>query len=266
MHLRHKTADIEPDAASNSIAEADHRIANHLAMLASYVRLKGAGFTRRDQAPDANDVQCLIRMIVAQIYAISDLHRILSVEGNPDTLNLSASLSKMCDAMNTSVASEYKIVQTFEKDCDVALQSILPVTQICAEIITNALKHGCHSDGPVDIRVACHKSSAGTIIVEISDSGPGLSDKSAETRKDGLGIRLIDTLIQQVDGRIEYLSTSQGLTVRLALPAALEKSANRTGSLKPGRQGHSTVEHCRHREGNDPFWPGCQLNDSYVDD
>lgn len=223
MNLKYETIDLEPDATSNSIAEADHRIANHLTMLASYVRLKGAGFAQRDEPLDANDVQSLTRMIVAQIDAISDLHRILSVEENSDTLNLSASLSRMCDAMNISVASEIKIAQTLEKDCEVASQSILPVTQICAEIITNALKHRCNSEGPGDIRVACRKSSAGAVIVEISDSGPGLSDKSAETRKDGLGTRLIDALIQQVDGRIEYLSTSQGLTVRVTLPAAWKR-------------------------------------------
>jgi len=241
MNLKHETTDIEPEAISNSIAEADHRIANHLAMLASYVRLKGAAMAQRDEPLDAQDVQSLTRMIVAQIDAISDLHRILSVKANSDTLNLSASLSRMCDAMNTGVASEIEIVQTLEKDCEVASQSILPVTQICAEVITNALKHGCNSDGPATIRVACRKNTAGAVIVEISDSGPGLSDRSVDTEKDGLGIRLIDALIQQVDGRIDYVSTSQGLTVRLALPAAVETSANRTGILKPSRQDHARV-------------------------
>jgi len=75
MNLKHETTDIEPEAISNSIAEADHRIANHLAMLASYVRLKGAAMAQRDEPLDAQDVQSLTRIIVAQIDAISDLHR-----------------------------------------------------------------------------------------------------------------------------------------------------------------------------------------------
>ncbi len=245
MNLKHETTDHESGAISKSIAEADHRIANHLTMLASYVRLKGAGIAQRDELLDAHDVQILIRTIVAQIDAISDLHRFLSVKEDADTLNLSASLSTMCDAMNSSVASEIKIIQTLGKDCEIALQSILPVTQICAEIITNALKHGCKFDGQGDIRVACRKSSAGAVIVEISDSGPGLSDKSVETRKDGLGIRLIDALIQQVDGRIEYLSTSQGLTVRVTLPAVRETAGARTNTLTPNRQDHSAVAQLR---------------------
>ncbi len=241
MKLNHNTMGLQAETNSNCIAEADHRIANHLAMLSSYVRLKGAGTFQSDQPPDADDVRCLIRLIVAQIDAISDLHRILSVEGNPNTLNLSYSLSRMCDAMNASVASETKIVQTLEKGCEVASRSVLPVTQVCAEIITNALKHGRNSDGPGNIRVACRKSSGGTVIVEISDNGPGLSDRSAETRKDGLGNCLVDALIEQVDGRIDYLSTSQGLTVRVTLPAAREIAASRTGSLKQNRQDHSSV-------------------------
>ncbi len=236
MNLKHETTDLELEAISNSIAEADHRIANHLAMLASYVRLKGAGIVRSDQPPNTIDVRCLIRLIVAQIDAISDLHRILSVEGNPNTLNLSDSLSKMCDAMNTSVASEIKIVQSLNKNCEVASHSILPATQICAEIITNALKHGRNFDGSATIRVACRKSSAGAVIFEISDTGPGLSGMAPETRTDGLGNGLIGALIQQVDGRIEYLSTSQGLTVRVTLPAALETAGSRTDALRSAQR------------------------------
>ncbi len=49
--------------------------------------------------------------------------------------------------------------------------------------------------------------------------------------------RLIDVLIQQVDGSIEYLSTSQGLTVRVELPAALQKTLIRTAS----RPTHSSL-------------------------
>lgn len=238
MNLKYETTDPVAEAISNRIAEADHRIANHLTMLASYVRLKGAEIARRDEPLDANDVQSLIRMIVAQIDAISDLHRILSVEENSETLNLSASLSRMCDAMNSSVTGEIKIVQALEKDCEAASQSILPVMQICAEIITNAVKHGCNSDGPGDIRVACGKGSDGAVTIEISDSGPGLSERSIKSRKEGLGIRLIDALIQQVEGRIEYLSTSQGLTVRLTLPAALETVGGRTSTLTAKPQDH----------------------------
>ena len=228
LSLENQTIESEANAVSNNMAEADHRIANHLAMLSSYVRLKAGRLIECDAVPTAEDVRCLTGLIVAQIDAISDLHRILADQGNPDTLDLSVPLSSICKAMQAGLADEINIVIQFEKDCEVALQSILPITQIFAELVTNAIKHGCDSEGQGTIKVSCCKSSSGTVIVEVSDSGSGLPDTSLAPKQGGLGLRLIDALIQQVDGSIEYLSTSQGLTVRVELPAALQPALTRT--------------------------------------
>jgi two-component sensor histidine kinase len=219
MRLKHEIFEPDVETMSNNMAEADHRIANHLAMLSGYVRLRGARLVEGGKAPSAEDVRCLTRLIVAQIDAISDLHRLLSDQGHPDTLDLSVPLLRICTAMQAGVAGEIAIVASLDKGCDLPLKAILPITQICAEIITNAIKHGCTCTGQGTIRVACRKGSGGTVIVEVSDTGPGLPDTSQSIRKDGLGLRLIDALIRQVDGRIDYGSTSQGMTVRVELPA-----------------------------------------------
>ncbi len=229
MGFKQSLVDVAADTLSHNMAEADHRIANHLAMLSSYVRLKGGRIVQSKIPPAADDVRELTRMIVAQIDAISVLHRILSEKGNPSTMDLSVPLSRICRAMQTGVAGEAEILMTLEKNCDVAVKSIFPVTQICAEIITNALKHACNSDRKSRIRVSCRKSLIGTVFVEVSDSGPGLSDTSQAAKGEGLGVRLIESLIRQVDGSINYHSTSQGLKVQLELPAALMNSAPRLG-------------------------------------
>ncbi len=237
MSLKNHTIEPEPNAVSNNLAEADHRIANHLAMLSSYVRLRSDRLVERDAVPNAEDVRCLSRLIVAQIDAISDLHRILAVQGNPDTLDLSVPLSSICKAMQAGVADEINIVMHLEKDCALALEAILPATQIFTELVTNAIKHGCDSEGQGDIKVSCCKSSSETVVVEVSDSGSGLSDPSPTPDGDGLGLRLIDALIRQVEGSIQYLSTAQGLTVRVELPAALQPTSAQTA----GRPEHSDL-------------------------
>lgn len=218
--MKHAIAELVAEPTLGNI-ESDHRIANHLAMLASYVRLKGSELARRETPPDTSDIGYLIRGIVAQMDAISDLHRILSAQGTPNAMDLSVPLSRICAAMQTGVAGEVNIVGSFENGCELAPRAILPVTQICAEVITNAIKHGCNSDGQGNIRVSCGKTSAGTILVEISDNGQGQTCNRHAIGANGLGLRLIDALVQQVDGRMEYLSSAQGLTVRLRLPAAL---------------------------------------------
>ncbi len=227
MGFKQSLVDVAADTLSHNMAEADHRIANNLAMLSSYVRLKAGRVFQSEAVPDVKDVRGLFRMIVTQIDAISVLHRILSEKGNPGTLDLSVPLSSICRTMQASVAGEARIIVTLEKDCDVALKSILPITQVCAEIITNALKHGSDLNGKSTIRVSCRKSLKGTVLIEISDTGPGLCVMAQAAKGEGLGVRLINTLIRQVEGTITYQSTSQGLTVQLELPAAITSIAGR---------------------------------------
>ncbi len=95
------------------------------------------------------------------------------------------------------------------------------------------MKHYAGLDVSLETTAVCVLDVDGEVVCETS--------VESHARKDGFGIRLIDELIQQVDGRIEYLSTSQGLTVRVTLPAVLETAGSRTGTLKQNRQNHSSV-------------------------
>ncbi len=135
--------------------------------------------------------------------------------------DLSIPLTKICDAMRASSLGKINIHHSFERDCELPLQSIVVVSQICMKILRNAVKYGCNSNGEGNIRVTCGKSLTGTIIIEISDSGSGLSEKIRISQNLDRGPDLIETLIRKAKGSIEYLSTSKGLTVRLEFPDAL---------------------------------------------
>ncbi len=135
--------------------------------------------------------------------------------------DLSIPLTKICDAMRASSLDEINIHHSFERDCKLPLHSIVLVSQICTKILRNAVKYGCNSKDEGNIRVTCGKSLSGTIIIEVSDCGFGLSDKMRANQHVDRGPDLIETLIRKAKGSIEYLSTSQGLTVRLEFPDAL---------------------------------------------
>jgi hypothetical protein len=59
------------------------------------------------------------------------------------------------------------------------------------------------------------------VSVEIRDNGPGLSLLQAAKATEGLGFRLVQALVRQVSGTVEYLSSDMGLTVCLTLPHAI---------------------------------------------
>lgn len=201
------------------MAEADHRIANHLAMLASYVRLKGAELVRHRPGAESRDVALLLQAICVQINAISSLHRILSTDGTQRTAELGEHLGRICAALRSGVSGDVEIVEAFGADCVLPLRDVLPVAQIVTEIVTNALKHGCPQDAPARVLISCRREAGGTIRVEVADNGPGLPPGAGGVGR-GLGARLIGALVAQVQGRVEYLAGPRGLTVRLILGAA----------------------------------------------
>jgi len=81
---------------------------------------------------------------------------------------------------------------------------VMPLGLIINELVTNAAKYGARA-------VLVEVSGAGAgVRVEVSDNGPGLpNDFDPETSK-GLGMRLIQLLIKQHNGALEYGSSRQG--------------------------------------------------------
>ncbi|MCZ0814285.1 MAG: sensor histidine kinase [Pseudomonadota bacterium] len=208
---------IDRDAQSNAsqVTEANHRIANHLALLACHVRLKGAELVRRDPPPKLADLSLLLDAIGAQITAISQLHRLLSSEGTESSADLSHHLGMICSALGSGVSGDVVIVESLASDCTIAPQHLLPTAQIVTEVMTNAIKYGRRPGRSGRIVVCCSKDASGTVLVEILDNGPGLP---ANGLGSGFGYRLVQALVGQIDGAIEYRSTNQGLTVCLSLP------------------------------------------------
>ncbi|WOI52196.1 sensor histidine kinase [Parvularcula sp. LCG005] len=210
------TGDVHPNGFQQ--AEADHRIANHLSMLASYVRLTGGELARRDPGPDVKDLSRLLEAIVAQITVISQLHRLLSSEGMQSSVDLGHHLGLVCSALGSGLAGEIVIVRRLAEDCRLAPHRLLPTAQIVAEIITNAIKFSGRPSQSCRIEVSCSRDAGGTVRVEINDNGPGLPTATSGKATSGTGSRVVRGLVDQIGGTIDYRSTNQGLSVGLSIP------------------------------------------------
>ena len=211
----------EKGAAANftRMAESDHRIANHLALLSGYFRLKSAELTRRTTVPDATDIALLLAAVGVQINAIAHLHRLLCVDETRGSADLTDHLRKICAALRSAVSRDVVITETFETGCALPMNKIIPTAQIFTEVITNAIKHGCPSGASSQIEVSCTKDAQGTITLDVKDNGPGLHSDDRSTDVGGLGFLLVKGLAAQIGGTVTYLSEEQGLKARLTIEA-----------------------------------------------
>ena len=209
------------------IAEADHRIANHLALLAGHVRLKAAELAKRPEASGCDAIQLLLLGVQAEISAVARLHRKLSGRNAQAPSDLAHELHEVCAPFRSGLSGDVVVVEDFEPGCAVTADQVLPVTQIITEVITNALKHAC-GNGRAGLLVArLRKGGPGAAVIEIIDHGPGFPSTFDPAKGGGLGFRVVRALAVQLDATASFSSTADGVRFRLALPLARNEEPGR---------------------------------------
>jgi two-component sensor histidine kinase len=200
--------------------EADHRIANHLALLAGYVRLQEASVTKQLDDPNSVSVGLSLKSVGIQIEAIARLHRLLAFERNRVSSDLGAHLHEICTSFTSGYLGAIHLIEDFEPGCGVRPENVLPLTQIVAEVVVNAIKHAGSDGAPAVIVARCAKDGEGALVIEITDKGPGLPATFDPETGGGLGFCLIRGLAKKLDAHIAFKPTTTGVCFQLTLPSA----------------------------------------------
>lgn len=198
------------------LEEADHRIANHLASLAGYVRLKAADLFDQDTGLDRTATHLLLDGIGAQIQAIAQLHRSLSVNSTLSETDLNAHLHELCAPLTLGFYA-IDLVEDFGPGCVVAPGEVLALSQIVSEVITNAVKYAEPVGKRGAVLVRSRRNPEGGVQIEVIDNGPGLPEAFDPQSDGGLGLRLVRGLARQIGARVAFESSPLGLRFSLTL-------------------------------------------------
>ena len=195
--------------------EADHRIANHLAMLAGLAQLEAAKLRQGPEAYSRGEVAQILERLRAQVLATADLHRALALRPGQN-IHLSEHLRRVTGIIALACGGRILLHQELADDCAVSPEAVLPLGQIVSEAMTNAVKHARPHGDLVRLVVRCWRDDLGTICVEVADNGCGLAPDPATSG--GLGLRLIRQLARKAGGAAEFHSGDDGLRVLVRLP------------------------------------------------
>lgn len=198
-------------------SETDHRIANHLAMLSAYVRMKGADLAKGAAAGDSS-LLLFAQSVRVQIDAVARLHRLLISHDANAPVELPTLLHEVCAPFATGLDPGFVLVEDFGAGCAARADQILPVGQLIGEAIVNAAKHAHSDPGGGLLVVRCRRGETGRVHIEVVDSGPGLPPTFDPDRDGGFGFRLMRGLSRQLGASLDFGSEGAGLRVRLTLP------------------------------------------------
>jgi two-component sensor histidine kinase len=212
------------------LSEANHRIANNLAVLLSTVQMKSANLAKGPHLIQRDHARELLHDIASKITSVSHLHRHLSAR--PDVPDLDAGNflieSSVAIIASLDLMGRVGIVQRLSTQCRVRPEQAQQLGLILSEIVMNSVKYAHPSGVQTQIHVDCSPTQNGGIAIEIGDDGVGLPEGFNPETDGGMGFRLIRALAKGLGAQLKIETDSLGLSFCLKLPpqATFRPAAN----------------------------------------
>jgi len=207
-------------AESAVVGEADHRVANHLALLANLIQAQAGQVAQGPQIYSRTEVQAILREVAGKVVGIGQLHRRLISLPPGQAIDLVDYLIESSQALIKALSLEGRIgiVHRLTERCAATADLVQTIALILGEIMMNAIKHAHPTGLPVEIAILCHCNAQGRIAVEIGDDGVGLPETFDTRTGGGIGFRLIRQLAGSICADLDIASDSLGTRFLLTLP------------------------------------------------
>jgi len=187
------------------VKEIHHRVKNNLQIVMSLLNTQAAFL-------DDKDALNAIRESRYRMQAISLIHQKLYQSENMALINMDAYIRELVDYLKDGFVNISRI--RFEMEVEpvkLDVSQSVPIGLILNEAITNAIKYAFTDNGI--IRISLKQIIPGRLTLTIADNGIGLPQGGDDpTRKRSMGMMLMNTLAEQLDGTLNIQSRN-GLTI-----------------------------------------------------
>lgn len=126
--------------------------------------------------------------------------------------NLTSYLFRSYTALANSIQFEVEAENVF-----LGIDVAAPCGLIINELVSNALKHAFPKGQGGVIRIALHRESENLFQLTVRDTGIGFPAELDFTNTNSLGLQLVNTLVNQLDGSIE-LTRQPGTEFKILFP------------------------------------------------
>lgn len=207
--LQEKEAEIQQK--NFLLREVDHRVRNSLALISSMLQL---------QARSTLDPNVRQQFIEAsrRVVTVGHVHQRLYQTGELRALDFGDYLRALTSDLSESAGPDSNkrlILETTPATLNA--DAVIPLGLIVNELVTNAFKHGDRQTSPLTVNVSFAQSDAGMRLT-VQDDGPGLPQDFDPKKSSGLGMRLVNGLILQLSGKLEFESGESGTRFTIVMP------------------------------------------------
>lgn len=185
------------------LKEIHHRVKNNLQIINSLIRLQSNFMNAKNFKEKLVETENRIRsmaLIHEKLYKTGNLAS-LSVRNYIEELAIN--ILESYENHNVNIKLKFDL-----EDREYGIDTLIPLGLIINEVLSNSIKHAFYERAEGNIWISIH--SNGTIShMKIKDDGIGADLTFDELKEDSLGLELIDSLTDQLDGKLD-LNTETG--------------------------------------------------------
>ncbi len=178
------------------LKEVHHRVKNNMQVISSILNLQSSYVT--DEYALA-----LLKESQNRIKTMAYIHESLYQNKTFSSINFSEYVSTLANNIlhSYSTGQKVKLVLDIQKII-LNLDTSIPAGLIINELVTNCFKHAFNKDSNGIILINLHAES-NTVRLEVSDNGKGFPKEIDFKNTNSLGLQLVNTLVEQLNGTIE---------------------------------------------------------------
>jgi PAS domain S-box-containing protein len=195
--------------------EIHHRIKNNLQVISSLLDLQAEKFS------DEKVIEAF-RESQNRVISMALIHEELYEGEGTDTLNFSEYIKKLADNLFKTYRLSGKNIHLYmdmEEKTFINMDTAVPLGIIVNELVSNSLKHAFSGRDRGEIRIKLHRDENGefinreesksevskstSFVLIVSDNGIGIPEDLNIEDLDSLGLQLVSSLIDQLDGELE---------------------------------------------------------------
>ena len=213
--VKERTAEIMTQNNEKTVLlqEIHHRVKNNLQIINSL-------FSIQSFYTDNEEIKLLFKESQNRILSMSKIHKTLYESKDFAQVNIKEYISELVSDIKESYAvNRCDLDLNIDKEIAIGLDQLIPFALITNEIISNSFKYAFVETENNVITVNIEQTIDKKTSIFISDNGQGLPDSFDWENPTSMGVDLIKTLTEQLDGNIDLNSSNQGTSYLLTFIA-----------------------------------------------
>jgi PAS domain S-box-containing protein len=194
------------------LQEVHHRVKNNLQVITSLINIQIRGF-------EEGSSRAALRQCQSRLETMAEIHEMLYQSDDyaqvPFAKYAKDLTTRVLSASGTSTSA---VALKFElEELSLPVEQAIPCGLILNELVANSLQHAFPNATNGTIFVELRRAPDHSVFLAVSDNGIGISATLDLETLSSLGVQLVITLVEQLEGRLE-IDRQPGSAFRITFP------------------------------------------------